>query len=268
MFNFYLSSIGYKKANTAEIEESFIELNDIVNEKSEEEIFLMNEDLYGIQTLDGNFCDVIFSNFSDTQFSQQVLPKLLSSIESRKYSFVDIAEMNRQYQNVYNAFYGAKFDNDETHHIHNKKKYTAFKKEKIWDIQNNDGLWERRELLFERIILCPNVEEDLKKNKGYFSQIKNQLIELNNYCINHWKNGNFNYNDACQKSSLTISPESQSTNNDETLKNLRMFKLPDGRTKYFELHIKSGNLRIHIFPEEFKIYIGYIGHHLPTSTHR
>lgn len=118
MFNFYLSSIGYEKANTAEIEESFIELNDIVNEKSEEEIFLMNEGLYGIQTLDGNFCDVIFSNFSDTQFSQQVLPKLLesSSIKPIKASFVDIAEMNQQYQNVYNAFYGAKFDDDETYH--------------------------------------------------------------------------------------------------------------------------------------------------------
>lgn len=268
MFNFYLSSIGYEKANTAEIEESFIELNDIVNEKSEEEIFLMNEGLYGIQTLDGNFCEVIFSNFSDTQFSQMVLPKLLDSIKSTEYSFIDIAEMDRQYQNIYNAFYGAKFDNDETYHIYNKEKYTAFKKEKIWDIQDNDKLWERRELLFEKVILCPNVEDSLKETKGYFSQIKNQLIELDNYCINHWKNGTFDYHDACKKSSLTISPESESTNNNEKLKKQRMFKLPNRRTEYFELHIKSGDLRIHIFPENFKIYVGYIGKHLSTMMYK
>lgn len=268
MFNFYLSSIGYEKASTVEIEKSFIELNDIVNEKHDEETFLMNESLYEIQTLDGNFCDVIFSNFSDTQFSQMVLPKLLDSIKSTEYSFIDIAEMDRQYQNIYNAFYGAKFDNDETYHIYNKEKYTAFKKEKIWDIQDNDKLWERRELLFEKVILCPNVEDSLKETKGYFSQIKNQLIELDNYCINHWKNGTFDYHDACKKSSLTISPESESTNNNEKLKKQRMFKLPNRRTEYFELHIKSGDLRIHIFPENFKIYVGYIGKHLSTMMYK
>lgn len=152
--------------------------------------------------------------------------------------------------------------------IYNKEKYTAFKKEKIWDIQDNDKLWERRELLFEKVILCPNVEDSLKETKGYFSQIKNQLIELDNYCINHWKNGTFDYHDACKKSSLTISPESESTNNNEKLKKQRMFKLPNRRTEYFELHIKSGDLRIHIFPENFKIYVGYIGKHLSTMMYK
>ena len=50
--------------------------------------------------------------------------------------------------------------------------------------------------------------------------------------------------------------------NDDKKKVERMFKLPNGRTECFELHIKTGNLRFHFFPENLKIYIGYIGVHL------
>ena len=48
--------------------------------------------------------------------------------------------------------------------------------------------------------------------------------------------------------------------------NKRVFSMPDGRRVCFELHIKtSGNLRIHLYPEANKIYIGYIGKHLDTD---
>ena len=67
-------------------------------------------------------------------------------------------------------------------------------------------------------------------------------------------------------SALDISVESTSTNNNSRKKQERLFKLPNGKTEYFDLHIKpKRNLRIYIFPDNnsLKIYIGYIGAHLP-----
>ena len=52
----------------------------------------------------------------------------------------------------------------------------------------------------------------------------------------------------------------------EKYKCQRMFKLPDGRIECFEWHIKTGNLRLHFFPENCIIYVGYIGKHLDTDT--
>ena len=53
---------------------------------------------------------------------------------------------------------------------------------------------------------------------------------------------------------------------DPKKKQMRLFKLPNGKTECFELHIKTGDLRFHFFPDNnsLKIYIGYIGTHLPT----
>jgi len=62
--------------------------------------------------------------------------------------------------------------------------------------------------------------------------------------------------------SLNISPESQ-----PTLRKFgyqRRFKLPNGTRETFEFHIKTGNLRLHFYPDNntHEIYIGYIGKHL------
>jgi len=64
--------------------------------------------------------------------------------------------------------------------------------------------------------------------------------------------------------------ESASVKNDSKLKALRKFKKPDGSYSYFYNHISfSGNFngRIHFEANDNlkKIYIGYIGKHLPTA---
>jgi hypothetical protein len=67
------------------------------------------------------------------------------------------------------------------------------------------------------------------------------------------------------KAALNISPESDKTMSQKKLRNQRIFSMPDGRRECFELHIKSGDLRFHFFPEDGKIYVGYIGEHLETD---
>lgn len=266
MFNFYLSKIGYESASSLEIEENFILLNEIVvEEPAPEDSFLKNKNIWDFNTKEGILGEIVFSKFNDIQFASSVVPKLVESIKSIDEEFTTLDELDNSHYKIYNSFYGAKFDNPNKRHISDKEKYEQFKKENLWDLTPHT-FWERREQLFSKIVLCPSIENDLKTIGGtYLNQIKDKLVELDNYISKYWKKDKFNYGDANEKSSLNISPESKQTMNQMKYRNQRMFKLPDGRNECFELHIKAGNLRLHLFPENCKIYVGYIGSHLETS---
>ncbi len=41
-----------------------------------------------------------------------------------------------------------------------------------------------------------------------------------------------------------------------------MFKLPNGKTECFDLHIKTGDLRFHFLSENLTIFISYIAKRL------
>ena len=260
MFNFYLANIGYENASVAELEENFKTLNIIVKEAKPEDTFLRSDTFWYIETSEGIFCEII-ATFTDGQLIGTVC-KLLESISSEK-DFRTLDEIDTYYPQKKNAFWGACFEEENERHIDTEEKYHLFKKQKIQDITKGIEIWERRSLLFERVILCPEVETQLK-SVGYTEQILNKLLELDSYCENYWQKGTFSYKDANEYASLKISPESASTMSDPKKKQMRLFKLPNGKTECFELHIKTGNLRFHFFPDNLKIYIGYIGAHLPT----
>jgi len=263
MFNFYLYNKSYEKANAVQIENNLRELNDLVfAERAEEDFFWKNDSIWNCNTLDGNFSDVIFSKLPDKQLSQQVLPRLFHAITSISHEFTTLEEFD-QYYEIYNAFYGIIFDDPVSErYITNKEAYSAFKKKYLWDITPK-SLWERREILFSRLILCPDVKSNIvDMGTKYLSQIISRLIELNKYAATKWLTGEFDYRDANRSTSLRISPESEGTM--KRFANERLFKMPDGSTRCFELHIKTGDFRIYFYPENSKIYIGYIGMHLST----
>ena len=268
MFNFYLSPIGYNNASSSEIEENLILLNELIfDEQKTEDTFLKNEEIWDFETKNGILSDVIFTHFEDKQFAYSVVPKLLESLKPINDFFHNTDDFDNSLYKIYNSFYGSLFD-DETNekHISSKVKYNVFKKKYLWEL-TPETFWERREMLFSNIILCPSVESDLKKIGGTFlTLIKGKLVELDRYISINWKEDNFNYANANSKSSLNISPESKKTMDQVKYYNQRLFSMPDGRRVCFELHIKtSGNLRFHFFPENNKIYIGYIGKHLDTD---
>lgn len=66
--------------------------------------------------------------------------------------------------------------------------------------------------------------------------------------------------------------ESESVKNNDRLRKMRTFELPDKSEQFFSWHISfSGNFpgRIHFLPDaEKKVgVIGYVGKHLPTKKH-
>lgn len=127
-------------------------------------------------------------------------------------------------------------------------------------------LWERRKEFFPHLILCENIEVQLKRSFGicsrYFNQLVDHLKKLDAFA-KEWTSGGFNKK-VLKKYGLKVSGESTGTMARYGYE--RRFRLPSGRREFFEMHIKTGLLRFHFFPDEKEhlVYVGYIGPHLPV----
>jgi len=117
-----------------------------------------------------------------------------------------------------------------------------------------DNFWEKRKEFFpKKIIFCKEVEKQIKNlDKTIFQQAIGILRDVEN----------------CQKliTDYNNSPESESVCKDKKLKNLRVFTIQNIQIQ-FNYHIKSlpNANRIYFHKHNNKIYIGYIGKHLPTK---
>jgi hypothetical protein len=128
-------------------------------------------------------------------------------------------------------------------------------------------IWENREELFPNLIFCEKTRKQLTKgiSSKYVHQIYDRLLTLNEY-LNSWQTGDFNLTDFVANNNVDCSHES-----DCTLRlygDQRRFSIPNRGSEIFSLHIKTGDLRFHFYPESSskKAYIGYIGSHLDTCT--
>lgn len=130
-------------------------------------------------------------------------------------------------------------------------------------------LWEKKNEFFPSLEFCEEIKQQLD-NLGIsktLSQVIDRLRELDRY-VKEWKDGtgDFNYKDVNQKTSLRISPESTTTLN--KFGTQRKFFIPGQGKNVFDLHIKTGDLRFHFYPDNTnrKLYIGYIGKHLRIAS--
>jgi hypothetical protein len=267
MFNFYLCNKSYEKANITQIEENLRVLNDlVVMEHKEEDFFWMSESILYCDTADGGFSDIVFSKIQDKQLLRQVLPRLFQTIHLIPQTFSTLKEFDQAGFRTYNAFYGVIFDKPVSErYISDKETYVTFREKCLRDI-NPKSLWERKEKLFSKLILCPGVEDNLNGiGEKHLQQIFKRLVALDIYALREWVKGKFDYRKANEVSSLRISPESEATMSQKKYRDLRLFKMPDGTTECFELHIKTGDLRFHFYPDDGNVFVGYIGKHLPTA---
>ncbi|MCI0470744.1 MAG: hypothetical protein L0Y73_03700 [Candidatus Aminicenantes bacterium] len=147
-------------------------------------------------------------------------------------------------------------------HIESHKEWLEKKRKKT--LNKSIELWERRIEFFPHLILCEHIETQFKKSFGidsrYFDQIFDRLKKLDTFA-KEWTSGGFDV-ETLKRYGLRVSGESSRTLS--RYGNERKFRLPDGRREIFEMHIKTGHLRIHFFPDEqeHQVYVGYIGPHL------
>ena len=129
--------------------------------------------------------------------------------------------------------------------------------------------WKRKKELLPDLIFCDSVKQSIQNagNSSHFNQILTKLKILNDIARN-WQKGKFRYHIANQNHGINISPETPNTM--AKYGTQRTFQLPEGGSQEFNLHVKTGGLRFHFYPNEQnrKIYIGYIGPHLRTVKYK
>src|SRR5579859_1259350 len=131
------------------------------------------------------------------------------------------------------------------------------------EVHEGLDIWSGKEKWFPHLYFCDKVREqfqELHRGDPRLLSILKRLYELEDYC-NGWQHGPFDHTKINK-----ATPESPDTL--EVYGSERTFLCYDGEFRVFSWHIRltPGPWRIHFFPlpEEKKLIIGYIGHHLNT----
>lgn len=269
MFNYYICEQSYQLIGIEALQNNLIRLNSILVLNDEYDHFYRSEELWNVMIeneLDFSTC--VFSALPDKQFMRNVLPKMLMRQIYQCKPIADKVDLDKVFPNNLNAFWGEVFLPKETFCLSTIEDYKIFRHTSVLENITSQNFWQWKDNLFEKIRFCDGVKEQIEKmgSSRFFQQMVSRLVDLDNYNKN-WTQGTCTPSQINEATSLRVTNESETIRNDKTLKNYRMFQLPNGKTEYFEMHIKTGELRIHFFPLEVEhtIYIGYIGSHLPLK---
>lgn len=116
------------------------------------------------------------------------------------------------------------------------------------------NFWDKKDYLFKnKILICQEVKEQIS---SIDSRVFNQALSI----LRDLDSGDKQLKD------FTTSSESKSVQKTPALKKLREFYV-DSKREFFKNHIKNlpKGYRIHYLEKNEKIYIGYVGKHLPTK---
>lgn len=260
MSNFFLLNESIELAKYDEFVFGISELVSI--DRGKEDIFLKHNSIYDLKVI-----DQLYSKIGG--FTEQAISKYIEQLNLSEVYMPTENIFDNQFPFDSNAFLGIDFSKttiSSSRHIINDSTYKRFSDANLWNVTFRN-LWSKRDKLFPNLILCGEVEEQISKigNSGYFNQIVQRLRDFN-IAINQWTSGEFNYRDINNRFPLRISPESDRTM--DRFGNERICSFPNGGTASFMLHIKTGDLRFHFYPDNTnrKVYVGYIGPHLNTVT--
>ncbi len=266
MFNYYLFEPAYHNIGVNTLVVNCRKLNEAMMEYVEP-LDRFNYSVFFFHTQvdqDRLLSDVIY-DLPDKELSNLVIPRMLNKFQIIK-QVHNYEELKSSFPDSICAFWGESFIPKESYCLNCKTDISSFRVMSVMQVLNGKSFKGFIPALFKKIQFCDSAFNYIS---GYsdemVKQIAEKLIELDLFCI-EWIAGVFSPRIVTETRSIIISYESASTNGKERCRRERMFKLPDGRIEYFEPHIKGGDYRIHIYPDNQShiIYVGYIGPHLST----
>lgn len=132
------------------------------------------------------------------------------------------------------------------------------------DFVKQATLWQERVNLYPNLEFCPGVEDCIRAlQPSFVLTVARRLAELDSSASEWKRNGGSMPRWHCK-----VTPESDTTMQDERLRRFRVFTSVDGEPKVFEWHARYGSAgRIHLRfePHSCSVEIGYIGEHLPLK---
>lgn len=268
MYNFYLQETSYIKCSTEKIEHNFQELNLSMSFSTENDVFLCSERFWTVKNKNGNTLSyVLFHELRDKQFMIQVMPYILNRI-SKTNHFEKYEDFKGYFANDFNAFWGICFYGKHFYEVRSREEFSNFKHSVTKGALTPNNFKLYNEFLFPKLTICLDVFNEIMelKDRDLFHQFIDQLEELNKFA-EKWVKGNFELKKLNENTAITASGESNQVNGNDKLRACRYFKLPNGSIKYFENHIKTGDLRIYFLEDnlQHRFFVGYVGKHLPTA---
>lgn len=266
MFSYYLWERAYHDIGILPLQANLIRLNEVLQNHDKHDAFYFSFELWNVKIDNtNNLATCVYNHLPDKQFMRNVLPRMLNAMKSCA-PIATKKELDDTFSST-NAFWGEQFQPKESYCLATLDDYLTFRSKNLVQGINAANFWELKDILFKKIQFCDAVKSQIARlgSSDYFNQIIDRLLELDRFNMT-WTKGSCTADQINKKTSLRVSYESDTLNHNEKLKRLRMFQLPNCKsTAYFEMHIKTGDLRIHLFPQNsnYTIYVGYIGSHLP-----
>jgi hypothetical protein len=222
---------------------SIIETPLIKEDEKEQEELLINEYFYNSISNDGGLaCSDIWNTIAVSFLSNEQWDT--DNLKLQKQTIVNDDNIQKTDIDIRHT---SKIEHLESH----QEFFNNLEIEKRLNI-TQENFWKKREEFFpNKIVFCKELEEQIKTiDRDIFYQAINILrdIETDKKLITDYSH----------------SGESQSVRNSENLKRLRYFTIENEKI-YFDNHLKFSSHRIYFTKQDGKIYIGYIGKHLPTK---
>lgn len=261
MFNCILHTIACDVNKVNDFVDGMNNLLVIKKNGSKDDEFYKNSDFWEIK--------VSTSFFSGSGEYVGAIINFVETCKSTRDKVLNDASAYTSFPNDSNCFLGIDFSNitGVSNKITCLQDFLNYKEEQLWNVDCN-SFWEKRIQLFDKLIFCDNVKSQIESiaDSKHFDQVLNKLNIFNKALKESWNSGDFSYKKITRDYPLIISPESDGTINKYGKE--RTFQLPDRSSQIFDLHIKMGDMRIHLFPDNTQkiIYIGYIGKHLPIAS--
>lgn len=272
MFYYYWQERSFYKASLEETEEHLRQLNSIVVEGGKYAQFNKYKGFldtpYGRRKTIKN----LFESITDGQLSRKILPFLLQRIASVDTTFVSLDKMEQAYPKKPSAFMGPKFVNkgDSLKYIVNFNDFNIYRDDVIRCTIAGKNLKPYCEMKLTHVVVTEKGFNMAKSRGSEIRKLFEDMIKLDSYVKEGKWHEKFSAYDFCKDKNVEISDESSSVKEMPKLKEKRHFQIPECGSQYCFLHIKEKNLRIHIYPDnqKRKIYVPYIGNHLPTKKYR
>ena len=272
MFGYYLYEEAFQHITETALLQNLTTLNELMVKLNDGyDRFYYSDSFWNVNVANGRtISDCTSSPSIERQFYYQVFPRMWPKL-SRSELCNNIDEFKSKSEEAICALWGVIFKNKDEYCLSTSEEVYDFRKKEckkyVLKNKSKETFQKFFDVLFSNIKFCESAFVYIcSYSEAEIRQILERLLEIDEFGSN-WTSGTFPMGALNSKTNLRASFESASTNNSSRLRLMRTFTLPNGKSEYFEAHIKMGNFRIHFFPDEstHTIYIGYIGSHLDLS---
>lgn len=267
LFNYYWQDRAFYYASIAEIEEHLRELDKIMTNDSQLAEFYKKVGFEDAPHCGKSSVSLLMTKFKDRQLYLKILPFIMQRFKTIDRAFFLPADMESEYPKMYNAFLGPRFVNirDAKCFIKNESEFLDYRDSVIYNTISGNTLPVYCGLKLKHVVITAEGFAMAKPLGDELERLFKDMVALDNYIAEgNWR-GRFSEHDFHQKYSVRISDESDTVKRHPKKNCFRYFWIPKNGGQYCFLHIKEGDLRIHIYPDEGQkiVYVPYIGPHLP-----